>query len=183
MNLPVFIAEVKTKSPFGFQSQKSWGELFSIANEYGDIISIHTDSRWGGSLELLKYARKRAQKQILAKGIHTSDDDIRRAFDAGADFVLVVGRVPNMSLENIIIEPHSLGDLADIPEGTKVLWNARNLATGEPKKETFDEARRTWRGWLCQGSFIKTPQDIKAGADAILIGTYLAEYTMALRKN
>jgi indole-3-glycerol phosphate synthase len=52
------IAEVKTQSPFGFKSQKTWKELFKIASEAGDIISIHTDSRWGGSFDLLKINSK-----------------------------------------------------------------------------------------------------------------------------
>lgn len=51
------VAEVKTESPFGFRSDKSWQELFDLAEALGDIISIHTDPRWGGSFELLKKAR------------------------------------------------------------------------------------------------------------------------------
>ena len=39
------IAEVKTISPYGFKSDKSWEELFKIADEIGDIISVHTDKR------------------------------------------------------------------------------------------------------------------------------------------
>jgi len=39
--LPQIIAKVKTKSLFGFVSNKSWEELFTIANNIGDIISIH----------------------------------------------------------------------------------------------------------------------------------------------
>ena len=61
------IAEVKTASPFGWSSNRSWEELFDLANQYGDIISIHTDSRWGGSFDLLKQARQQTTKPILAK--------------------------------------------------------------------------------------------------------------------
>ncbi len=62
------IAEVKIQSPFGFKSEKSWDELFVIAEKAGDIISIHTDARWGGSFELIKKAKSLTKKQILAKG-------------------------------------------------------------------------------------------------------------------
>ena len=67
------IAEVKTQSPFGYKSDKSWDELFEVANKVGDIISIHTDRRWGGSFELLQKARSLTNKPILAKGIHKND--------------------------------------------------------------------------------------------------------------
>jgi indole-3-glycerol phosphate synthase len=48
------IAEVKTHSPFGFESSKSWDELFDIANQFGDIISIHTEKPSHGSIDLIK---------------------------------------------------------------------------------------------------------------------------------
>jgi len=79
------IAEEKMESPFGFKSQKTWYELFSIANEIGDIISIHTDSRWGGSFDLIKKAKSFTNKPILAKGIHATDSDIEKAIEYGAD--------------------------------------------------------------------------------------------------
>ncbi|MAJ97292.1 MAG: hypothetical protein CMI56_01585 [Parcubacteria group bacterium] len=47
----------------------------------GDIISIHTDSRWGGSFELLEKARGLTDKPILAKGIHKDDADIEKALE------------------------------------------------------------------------------------------------------
>ena len=48
------IAEVKMKSPFGYRSKNTWDELFKAANRIGDIISIHTDERWGGSFDLVE---------------------------------------------------------------------------------------------------------------------------------
>ena len=71
------IAEVKTESPFGFKSERSWGELFAVANENGDILSIHTDSRWGGSFDLIKKAKSLTNKSILAKGIHATDSEVQ----------------------------------------------------------------------------------------------------------
>ena len=88
------IAEVKTHSPFGYTSEKSWDELFAVANEIRDILSIHTDPRWGGSFELLEKARSRTNKPILAKGIH---DRARRLqihlspqLHAGATFFVIL---------------------------------------------------------------------------------------------
>jgi indole-3-glycerol phosphate synthase len=176
------IAEVKTESPFGFKSEKTWDELFLIANKFGDMISIHTDKRWGGSYELIKKAKTMTSKPILAKGIHKNDSDIEKAIEAGADYVLVVGRIPKVYLNKVLIEPNTLKDLEKIPLGLKVVWNARDLETGEQKKETYDEARKIYKGWLCQASFIKTIADVKEGADAVLVGEHLEEFVKSLEK-
>lgn len=174
------IAEVKTLSPFGFKADKKWDELFALAEKIGDIISIHTDPRWGGSFELVKRARGMTTKPILAKGIHADDAHIRKALDAGADMVLVVGRVPSVFLDKCLIEPNTLEELAELPKGTRAVWNARDLATGRSKKETFREAREVWDGWLCQASFIESVDDIEEGADAVLVGSRLQEFGQSL---
>jgi len=175
------IAEVKTQSPFGFQSDKSWDELFTIAKENGDIISIHTDPRWGGSFELIKKAKALTSKPILAKGIHATDDEVKQAVEAGASYVLVVGRIPAIYTEKCLIEPLSLDELKTIPENLKVVWNSRDLSDGGMKQETFDDARKIFKGWLCQASNINTIQDIKEGADAVLVGTHLLEFSRSLK--
>lgn len=180
MHNVTFVAEVKTKSPFGYISQKSWDELFALAEKYGDIISIHTDERWGGSFDLLKKARNLTEKPLLAKGIHTHDDDVRRAVDAGADYILVVGRIPNVHHEKCLIEPHTLSQLQTIPKEYKVVWNSRELETGERKRETWEEARALRNGWMCQASNIKAVEDVKKDADAILVGTHLEEFVASL---
>jgi indole-3-glycerol phosphate synthase len=178
MPAPTFIAEVKTASPFGWRSEKSWGELFEIANQYGDWISVHTDPRWDGSFELVAKARKLTDKPILAKGIHADDADIRKALDAGADWLLVVGRAPEVHPEQCLIEVITVADFQTLPAGTKAVWNSRDLATGGPKSETFADARAAWDGWLCQASNIRTPDDVASGADAILVGTHLPEFSI-----
>ncbi len=174
------IAEVKTHSPFGWKSEKSYEELFDVANKVGDIISIHTDTRWGGSYDLIRRAKMLTNKPILAKGIHENDELIEKAVEAGADFVLVVGRIPKVHLEKCLIEPLTLQELETIPEHLKVVWNSRDLSTGGFKKETFEEAREIFKGWLCQASNIKTVVDIKEGADAVLVGTHLIEFAASL---
>lgn len=173
------IAEVKTQSPFGFKSDKSWDELFELANEYGDWISIHTDPRWGGSFDLIKKAYARTNKPILAKGIHATDDDVNRAFDAGADYVLVVGRVPEDPM-NCIIEPNTLVQLSQVSADQKIVWNQRSLDDGMPKIETFDQARELHEGWLCQASFISSLKDVNPGADAVLVGENLEEFITSM---
>ncbi len=170
------IAEVKTESPFGWKSERSWGELFEIADKSGDIISIHTDPRWDGSFDLIKKARAKTSKPILAKGIHENDSDIQKAIDVGADFVLVVGRMPKIHLEKCLVEPPTLQELKTIPENIKVVWNSRDLKTGGLKSETFEQARALFSGWLCQGSNICTLADVHPLADAVLVGTHLLEF-------
>ncbi len=175
------IAEVKIKSPFGYKSGKSFDELFELAEKVGDIISIHTDERWGGSFDLLTKTGSLTSKPILAKGIHETDEQIEKAISCGADFVLVVGRIPKVHLDKCLIEPLTLEELKTIPENLKVVWNSRDLKDGKFKTETFEQARAIFPGWLCQASNIKTIWDIKQGADAILVGTNLDEFAESLK--
>lgn len=175
----IFIAEVKTHSPFGWRSPHTWDELFELANEAGDMISIHTDPRWHGSLDLIRKARRLTDKPILAKGIHATDDEIAAALDAGADWVLVVGRIPDVHMDKCLIEVLSLSELDVLPAGARAVWNSRNLDTGEPKSETFTQARERFNGWLCQASNITHVTDIDPTADAILVGTHLPELVRA----
>lgn len=174
------VAEVKTKSPFGFESNESWDELFEIANEYGDIISIHTDPRWGGSFDLVAKARRLTNKPILAKGIHAQDRDIEKALAAGADYVLVVGRVPEVHLESCWLEPYTLTEISQYSQESRVVWNSRDLQDGSRKSETFAQARKLWPGWLCQASLVRTVTDVLPGADAVLVGTHLKEFVQSL---
>jgi indole-3-glycerol phosphate synthase len=176
------IAEVKTESPFGFKSEKSWDELFILANEVGDIISIHTDPRWGGSFDLIKKAKLLTNKLILAKGIHTTNKEIEQAIEAGADYILVVGRIPAIHQDKCLIEPLTLAELKTIPQDLKVIWNSRDLSGGGIKNETFEQARNMFKGWMCQASNIKTIQDIREGASAVLVGTHLESFADSLRQ-
>lgn len=144
------------------------------------MISIHTDERWGGSLHLVQKARTLTAKPILAKGIHATDEDIKNALDAGADYVLVVGRVPSMHREKCLIEPLTLAELATLPHDIKVVWNSRDLSHGGLKEETFEDARKLFPGWLCQASNIKNVGDIRDDANAVLVGAHLTEFAQSL---
>lgn len=177
------IAEVKTHSPFGWKSSESWDELFELANAVGDMLSIHTDKRWGGSFNLVREARKRTNKPILAKGIHASDEDIDAALSAGADYVLVVGRMPNKHQDVCLIEPYTINELSAVPSVLKAIWNSRDLKTGGLKQDTFSEARNVFTGWLCQASNIQTISDVDPSADAVLVGTHLKSFADSLSRN
>jgi indole-3-glycerol phosphate synthase len=189
------IAEIKTGSPFGFVSSRPWDELFALANRHGDIVSVHTDPRWGGSVELVKKARQLTERPILAKGIHESDDLIRDAHAAGADFILVVGRVPlfqNGMLKKCLIEPVSLQNMKDILHACmlrgfepRLVWNSRDLETGKLKtdlneNETWQEARKLYSGWMCQASNITSIKDVEKDADAVLVGENLEAFVESL---
>lgn len=182
MNKPIFIAEVKTQSPFGFKSKESWDELFELACAHGDWIAVHTDPRWGGSFELLKRARKlQPNLTILAKGIHARDSDIDRAWDCGANYCLTVGRVSEDYIDRTIFEPINFEQMYlpmyVYPE-LKVMWNARDIVTGKQKKETVTDARTNFKGWLCKASYIIHPQDIyvRDDIDAFIVGTNLRPF-------
>jgi len=187
-----FIAEVKTISPLGYKSKESWDELFQIANDVGETISVHTDYRWGGSFDLLSRARELTKKPILAKGLHFYDDEVKRAFDLGANYVLIVGRVPIKLLENYqqrcLIEPYDLLQLKGIPQELKVVWNSRDLVRSliegkevmRDENESFEFARKMRTGRICQASNIRTINDVNLDADAILIGTHLNEFVESM---
>src|SRR5690606_24341210 len=97
--------------------------------------------------ELIKQARTMSSKPILAKGIHADDRDIEQALEAGADYVLVVGRLPKVHLDKCWIEPNSLSELANLPLDTRAVWNARDLSSGQAKSASFNQARSTFSGW------------------------------------
>ena len=174
------IAEVKTKSPYGFRSIRSWDFLLDIANLVGDSIAIHTDPDWGGGYNLITKARNRTNKFIIAKGIHGTDIHVERALDAGADYVLVVGRIPYEYMDRCVIEPLNLNQINFIPASARVVWNQRDLSTGKPKKETFEQARAKYRGPLCQASYISNINNINPRADAVLVGTNLVELARSI---
>lgn len=177
---PTFIAEVKTRSPFGFESQWPWEHLFEIAEQHGDWVAVHTDPSWDGSFKRLWRARKSTTKTLVAKGIHATDDEVRAAIGCGADYVLVVGRLPHYELlPQCLIEPLSLPELLKLPHGTKAVWNSRDLSTGGLKTESFRDARNIHKRWLCQASNIKTWDDVQPDADAVLVGSHLVDFVIS----
>lgn len=179
MERPQLIAEVKEKSPFGFVSDRTWQELFQIANLHGSCISVHTEEPWGGSPEKIKIAKSLTDKEILAKGVHETDQEIEAVVEAGADYVLVVGRVPHRDLRPYCwIEPKTVSEIKsfDLFCTDIVVWNSRDLENGLLKTETFDEAKAAFNGIMVQASNIKTPADVNPAANYILVGQHLPEF-------
>lgn len=189
---PLFIAEVKTESPFGFKSERNWADLLDLAIEHADIVAVHTDERWGGSFGQLAAAAEQIRRiriderrpLLLAKGIHEHDSEVRMALNCGADLVLVVGRQPPRELVPACIwEPANGRALLDLQDPTmKVMWNARDLETGAPIPSALGPqwAREMHRGWLCQASFIRTPDDVNPLVNAFIVGEHLPTFVEAL---
>lgn len=169
-------AEVKTSSPDGWLSRYTYEELMELAEKYADVIAIHTRGPWNENPFAIEEARKRTGKRILANGIHTHDDDIRRALDAGADAVLVVGRVPQYMPECCIVEPLSLDGLEQLPQRQMAAWNARD------KRISFQDARmRRPDLWMMQVSLVQKFSDIAPNANAVLVGTNLPQFIESIK--
>jgi indole-3-glycerol phosphate synthase len=178
-------AEVKTKSPFGYVARESWDSLLALALQVGDVVSIHTDTRWGGSFEQLTEVCKSCVKPVLAKGLHQTNHEVEEAVVCGATAVLTVGFVPHPSLQPYCLyEPLrstlQLTEVTGLMQGA--VWNRRDLNTGRKKPETFDQARRAFTGFLVQASLIRTVKDVHDRADGVLVGTYLREFAESLSK-
>ena len=193
MSTPIFIAEVKTESPYGYRSQRGWSSLLEIAAEHGDWVSVHTDVRWGGSWDVLWAARQSTKKPILAKGIHSLDSEIEKAFDLGADYVLCVGRVPQRMREGrsaewfdrVIVEPafylRNALDARDYSRyASKLCYNSRNITNGDcvgtPSSGMVRAIDKDPDLWLCQASGIRSVDQIYSGYDAFIVGEHLEEF-------
>lgn len=174
----LFIAEVKTRSPFGFESPHGVGYLTELACRHGDAVAAHTDGRWGGSFDHLRSTATLAHmcgKLVLAKGVHAEDDDIRRALQCGADLVLVVGRRPPPELVPVcLIEPQDA--VIAYGRGDRLVINSRDLSTGERVRSFADARTVDERRWMCQASFIRTRGDVHLMADAFIVGEHLPEF-------
>lgn len=183
---PIFIAEIKTQSPFGMKSNKSFVELMEYAIEYGDWISVHDNALWGGDYEAISFVRRCTDKPILAKGLHATDDDIQRALDHGANYVLVVDRKPRYyeRIKDCLFEYHSFGVAQEARkyyaspynEQMKFVVNDRNLRTGEKRFVSELEDYIQTGNWVCQASNIKLPCDVDPRVKAFIVGTHLVDF-------
>ncbi len=191
MQNKLIIAEVKTKSPFGFVSEHSKLALYDRAFEVGDMISVHTDPRWGGSFQELVTVRRamdkagHRNKPILAKGLHLTLADIENALDHGANKVLVVGWYPHTLLDHVYIEVTSGAQIKEFlalaaasNKVIRLVHNSRDLRTGKISKFGFEDAKRLCprNQFLVQASNIRRVSDIHPEADAVLIGEALMNF-------
>ena len=186
--MSIFIAEIKTASMFGYKSIYSRYYLTQLAITCGDWISVHTDPRFGGSFDDIYQIRKMTKKPILAKGFHTHNDDIKKAFDLGADYVLTV-RPPTLSLcdkfnvDKLLFEVDKVGDIR-LDYQYKYVYNSRDLNTGW-KKYSLNEYLefREKCAWLCGASMVsdsKMAEKLYPKHDAVLVGTELVNYCNTL---
>jgi len=184
MKKPIFIAEIKTQSPFGFKSDYSFHGLMECAIKYGDWISVHTNPLWGGSFDAIEYVRRFTNKPILAKGFHSKDEDIRNAIVAGANYVLVVDRIPEYNFRADCCL-HELGkNIQDIPQlyadkPLKYVYNGRDLNTGLPKSLSDYQKYRNKYEWICGASLIRHYSDVQRlypNCDAFIVGENLVHY-------
>lgn len=180
MPKPIFIAEIKVQSPFGFRSRYSFAALMELAIKYGDWISVHTHPLWGGGPEAVQFVRRYTNKIILAKGIHETDEEIIKMLDCGADRVLAVDRYPALPPEQLLLEFHNLDDITATranlhTDGYSFVYNSRDLRTGNPKKDNWNEYRKQCK-WLCQASGITHPNEVKKDADAFIVGERLVSF-------
>ena len=201
MNKPIFIAEIKTKSPYGFNSTIPFISLMETAITFGDWISVHTNALWGGDFEALAFVRRNTNKPILAKGLFTSNYDILKAFEFGANYVLVVDRHPDSAegknepigllakyQDNIIREMSfsrvSGGiSFSSVWKYKKYCCNSRDLSTGLPKKCNELDNFLSLGVWTCQASGIRIPEDVNPKVNAFIVGTHLVEFCNKLKQN
>lgn len=190
---PIFIAEIKTQSPFAYKSEHPFVSLMQYAIQYGDWISVHTNALWGGDFDAISFVRKNTDKPILAKGIHGTNDDVNRAFDHGADYVLVVDRYPSSTVNTLTAErksrilhemdfQHVKGNIDFNPywSGVKYVCNARNLSTGLPKPKSELEDFLKLGVWTCQASGIRNSAQVNAQVNAFIVGEHLVEFCKQL---
>ena len=187
-------------SMFGFKTKYLRNTLIDVALNYGDWISVHTDPRFGGSFDDIYFIRQKTDKPILAKGFHSHNDDVKKAFDLGADYVLVVDRYysnPEGGInynERVIHEISNLNGsdinwnliLNDTDDDRfykwqpKVVYNGRSLDSGFSKKYIGDyEEYRKKAKWLCGASLIQKPEDVQnlyPDCDAFIVGEHLVEF-------
>jgi|SRR5579862_3281174 len=179
-----FIAEIKTKSPFGYTTNETFVSLMQYAIKYGDWISVHTNALWGGDYDALSFVRNNTDKPILAKGLHKTDDDIKRALDHGADYVLVVDRIPNFHYWNKVLFEFStiegftnaMETIGDCFHPLKFVYNSRDLRTGLPKKLNEIDKVIALNQWTCQASNIVSPADVNPNVQAFIVGECLIDY-------
>lgn len=192
---PIFIAEIKTQSPFGFVSKTPFVSLMECAIQYGDWISVHTNALWGGDYDAISFVRRNTNKPILAKGIHASDDDVKRAIDHGADYVLLVDRMntPHHLRKQLLIETNDanifndpviknerLASKSSVYRDLKYVCNSRDLRTGLPKKLWELDFYLDAGVWVCQASGIKSMEQVDERVNAFIVGEHLIEFCKTL---
>lgn len=194
---PLFVAEIKTISPFGFSSPYQEKDLINLAIASGDIVAAHTSPLWGGGFRHLREVANLVHlrsdgKKVLAKGVHGFDEEIQAALDCGADYVLVVGRIPaKRYLSKCWIEfaPFGGAETKDIYRANPdaVVINARNIMRGnwmfhaeQPSWPTafLEDRPKNSKTKIVQASGIKYDSQVQSWADAFIVGEGLPQFLL-----
>jgi indole-3-glycerol phosphate synthase len=159
---PIFIAEIKTKSPFGYESKYTFSKLMEYAINYGDWISVHTNALWGGDFDTISYVRKFTDKPILAKGLHGSDEAVQTALYHGADFVLSVDRVPKSEYlaSRCIFELSNI----ELPDDKRKSYEAFLSVGDKQSYDYMDNLHKTkWNKFLMENTVVCNSRDLLTG--------------------
>jgi indole-3-glycerol phosphate synthase len=202
----LFIAEVKTISPFGFKSPYSADDLLNFAVAYGDMVSIHVDALWNGThndLRVVKRHLRDGMQPLLAKGLHLYDNLIQNSLEAGADSVLVVGRIPAKKylakcyMEPLTTEQLMTSEYAEaVRQSAGLVLNTRDLFTGEMRLPDYPNPHEWVSYWthafdnslidfkkdvgvpIIQASGIKNMKNIHPEVDGFIVGEHLPAFIL-----
>ncbi|MDR1633814.1 MAG: indole-3-glycerol phosphate synthase TrpC [Bifidobacteriaceae bacterium] len=192
------VAEVKRSSPSrGPIAAIADPAALAAAYEAGGAaaISVLTEGRhFGGSLRDLAAVRRAVDVPVLRKDFIVSSYQVWEARAHGADLVLlIVAALERLQLIGLIERTHSLGmtPLVEVHDeveleiaqeaGAKLIgFNARDLKTLSVDPSVFDRLAPLAAPGIVKvaESGVSSPHDLAAyayrGADAVLIGEYLA---------
>lgn len=193
MKKQMFVAEIKTTSPYGFKSGYTFNQLLDVAITYGDAVSVHVDALWGGSHWLLNETRNEVLRRqgkrhmpILAKGLHLTDASIEKSlYEFGATKCLVVGRIPAKKyLQHCWLEPITNNQANEMAKAgpDAIVVNRRHLQTGQdlgygPFIPTLESRKKGLK--IIQASMIKKPENVQKWADGFIVGEHLPAFVVS----
>ncbi len=191
------IAEIKSRSPSaGFLRNIDLDEILPVYGRYASAVSVLTDEKFfGGSFNLLKKIADAIKLPVLCKDFIINEVQIDKAYECGADIVLLIVRILNDEALNnlyryakklgldVFVEVHSLSEL----ERVKFLMpkivgvNSRDLDTLEISLERVGDILDSmdFETIKIAESGIKTKDDVnflKNRCDGFLIGEALMKH-------
>ena len=192
----VAIAEIKRRSPSAGDLRPD-ADPSRIAPGYAAAgaaaISVLVDERFGGTWDDLRAARAATDAPLLAKGFFSREEDLRTAWEAGADAVLLLlrdlddetvrrllGQAEGLALDTLV-EAHDGTELARAValDAPVIGVNARDLSTfaidRAAQLELVASVPRD-RVVVAESGIASRAQGAAAelaGADAILVGSTL----------
>lgn len=182
------IAEIKRSSPSHGEFGVDVDVLLKAYEDAGvDALSILADRHFGMSPDDFVSLAARTDKPILWKDFILTSDQIRYAWECGADAVLLIASFLSerelMELSShaellgmdVLIEGHNAADLKKIPRSAKIVGiNNRDLSSREYATDTETSARLLTEvdpsALRVAESGYSSPEEVPKGFDAVLIG-------------